>query len=214
MDTLAKLITALALLAWPVVLAVVLYKLFAPIRSVVVSALRRKFTLKIFGNELTMEEISEQQLPIVNDLQSKVAELEKRIIGIPGLSAAQPVTSQQSTKRILWVDDDPRNNSLFAAALEERGVRIDIALSTRDGLAKFKRQPYDIVLSDMGRPESDKAGIDLAMQVKAISPSTPVFIFCGPWAARNLRAEALSAGVAEITSSGTTLLAALPLHEA
>jgi CheY-like chemotaxis protein len=211
MDELAKLITAVASLAWPIVLAVVLYKLFEPIRSIVASALGRKFTIKIAGNELTMEEVSEQQRSIVNDLQRKVAELENRIGSLPNAPATKNLAAEQSAKRILWVDDNPRNNSLFAAALEERGARVDIALSTEDGLMKFKRQPYDIVLSDMGRPEGEKAGIDLTTRLKAISPTTPVFIFCGSWAARNLRAEALSAGASEITSSATTLLAALPL---
>ena len=211
MDELAKLITAVASLAWPIVLAVVLYKLFEPIRSIVASALGRKFTIKIAGNELTMEEVSEQQRSIVNDLQRKVAELENRVGNMPNAPFTKSLAVEQSAKRILWVDDNPRNNSLFAAALEERGARIDIALSTDDGLLKFKKQPYDFVLSDMGRPEGEKAGIDLTKRLKAISPATPVFIFCGSWAARNLRTEALSAGASEITSSATTLLAALPL---
>lgn len=211
MDELAKLITAVASLAWPIVLAVVLYKLFEPIRSIVASALGRKFTIKIAGNELTMEEVSEQQRSIVNDLQRKVAELENRVGNMPNAPSTKSLAVEQSAKRILWVDDNPRNNSLFAAALEERGARVDIALSTDDGLLKFKKQPYDLVLSDMGRPEGEKAGIDLTKRLKAISPATPVFIFCGSWAARNLRAEALSAGASEITSSAITLLAALPL---
>jgi CheY-like chemotaxis protein len=213
MDELAKLITAVASLAWPMVFAVVLYKLFEPIRSIVASALGRKFTIKIAGNELTMEEVSEQQRSIVNDLQRKVAELENRVGSMPNASSTKNLVVGQSAKRILWVDDSPRNNSLFAAALEERGARVDIALSTEDGLMKFKKQPYDIVLSDMGRPEGEKAGIDLTTRLKAINPAIPIFIFCGSWAARNLRAEALSAGASEITSSGTTLLAALPLTD-
>jgi CheY-like chemotaxis protein len=210
MDAIAKLITALASLAWPLVLAVLLFKLFGPIRALVESARGRKFSIKVAGNELTMEEVSEQQQAIVNDLQSKVAELEKRINLAPNVVPPQPPALEQSTKRILWVDDNPRNNSLLAAAIEERGARVDIALSTDEGLAKFKKQAYDIVLSDMGRPENEKAGIDLTKKLKALSPDTPVFIYCGSWAARNLRAEALSAGANEITASATTLLSALP----
>jgi CheY-like chemotaxis protein len=117
-------------------------------------------------------------------------------------------------KRLLWVDDNPRNNSLLAATLEERGLRVDIALSTDEGLAKFRRQPYDLVLSDMGRPEGEKAGIDLTRKIKSLSPGTPVFIYCGSWAARNWREEALQAGATEITASASSLFAALPLTEA
>lgn len=211
MDDLAKLISAFASLAWPVVLAVLLFKLYSPIRTLVESALKRKFTIKVAGNELTMEEASEQQRVIVSDIQSKLAELEKRLNASPNATQAQLVAPSASNKRILWVDDNPKNNSFLVASIEERGVRVDTALTTDEGMAKFKKLQYDIVLSDMGRPESEKAGIDLTEKIKSISPKTPVYIFCGSWAARNFRKEALSAGVAEITSSGTTLLSALPL---
>ncbi|MNT35707.1 acetoacetate metabolism regulatory protein AtoC [compost metagenome] len=158
-----------------------------------------------------MEEASEQQRAIVSDIQIKLAELEKKLnTGSDGIQNP-PVAPPTSSKRILWVDDNPKNNSFLVASLEERGVRVDTALSTDEGMAKFKKLQYDIVLSDMGRPENEKAGIDLAQKIKAISPKTPVYIFCGSWAARNFRKEALSAGVAGITSSGTTLLSALPL---
>jgi CheY-like chemotaxis protein len=212
-DDVAKLIAALASLAWPVVLAVLLFKLYGPIKSLVKSARGRGFTIKVAGNELTMEEVSEQQRVIVSDLQNKVAELEKRAFNAPadqGASIERPAPLR-STSRILWVDDEPRNNSLLAAALEERGTRVEIALSTDEALKKFTKQSFDAVISDMGRPEGDKAGLDLTRAIKALSPDTPVFIYCGSWGARMLRKEALDAGVAEITASASTLLAALPV---
>jgi CheY-like chemotaxis protein len=211
MEDAAKLISAIAALAWPLVLAILLFKLFGPIRALVDSALRRKFSIKVAGNELTMEEVSEQQRVIVSDLQSKVAELERRLDTGSGAAPAPARTPGQSAKRVLWVDDNPRNNSLLAASIEERGARVDIALSTEEAMDRFRRQPYDIVLSDMGRPEGEKAGIDLTQRVKALNPATPVFIYCGSWAARHLREEALGAGATQITSSASTLLSALPL---
>ena len=215
MDDVAKLISAIASLAWPLVLAVLLVKLFGPIRQLVESARARKFTLKVAGNELTMDEVSEQQRALVSDLQGKVAELEKRIVAPAGaapLPAARDALPRPT--RVLWVDDNPRNNSLLAATLEERGAKVDIALSTDEGLARFKKQAYDVVLSDMGRPEGEQAGIDLTRKLKALSPATPVFIYCGAWAASHWRKEALDAGASEITSSASSLLAALPIGDA
>lgn len=211
-DNLAKLLSALASLAWPVVLGVLLYKLHGPIRSLLESALKRKFTIKVAGNELTMEEASEQQRAIVSDLQTKLAELEKRLNTGTDMVTAPPMAAPSfSGKRILWVDDHPKNNSYLFATLEERGVRVDTALSTDEGIAQFKKLTYDIVVSDMARPEGDKAGIDLTRKIKGIRPATPVYIFCGVGAAHSLRAEALAAGASEITSSASTLLGALPL---
>lgn len=211
MEPVAKLISALASLAWPLVFAVLLYKLFEPIRILVESARARKFTIKVAGNELTMEEASEQQRAIVTDLQAKLAEIEKRAAaGIPSVELA-PAEPPPSSKRILWVDDRPKNNSFLVAALEERGARVETALSTAEAIASAKRANYDIVISDMGRPEGDHAGLDLTRKLKEIGARAPVYIFCGAWAATHLREEALQTGVAGITSSGTTLLSILPL---
>jgi CheY-like chemotaxis protein len=211
MDELAKLISALSSLAWPIVAAVILFKLLEPLRELVNSAKGRKFTIKVAGNELTMEEASEQQRAIVSDLQVKVAELERLLT--PSAQVLQPDVAGAEVRRsrVLWVDDNPKNNSFLVASLEERGVQVDIALTTNDGLAMFKKRQYDAVISDMGRPEGEKAGLDLTRKIKALSPDTPVYVFCGTWAARHLKSEAIEAGVSAITSSGTTLLSSLSL---
>ncbi len=211
MEPLAKLLSALASLAWPAIFAVLMFKFFEPLKKLIESARGRKFTIKVAGNELTMEEASEIQRQIVSDIQSKLAELEKRLSTSTPLALVLKNTQGRSSKRILWVDDRPKNNSYLVASLEERGAKVDVALSTEEGIEKFKALPHDIVISDMGRPEGEKAGIDLAKRIRELNPRVPFFIFCGGWAARNLREEALAAGVSEITSSGTTLLSKLPL---
>lgn len=219
MENAANLFSALASLAWPVVFAVLLFKLYDPIRKLVESASGRKFTLKVAGNELSMEEVSEQQGKIVRDLQLKLAELEKNLAAsapsaqmAPRAPMAARSAPAAETRRILWVDDMPRNNSFLIAALQEQGVRVDQATSTDEGLARAKSLRYDAVVSDMGRPEGEKAGIDLTRKLKALQPQTPVFLFCSPHSALALRDEALAAGADGITASGTSLLSALPLQ--
>jgi CheY-like chemotaxis protein len=205
LESAAKLVTAIAALAWPIVFAVLLIKLYEPIKGLVEAARARKFSIKIAGNELTMEEASKQQIDAFSDLQSKVAELEKRLAPVSSEAAIEAPAPVRANKRILWVDDSPKNNSFLVASFENRGIRVDTALTTDEGVVMFRRSEYDAVISDMGRPENEKAGIDLTRAIKQISPDTPIYIFCGRWAAMNLRKEALAAGVAEITSSGSTL---------
>lgn len=215
MDSLAHLITALATLIWPVVIAVLLFKLIDPLRMLVESARGRKFTVKVGGNELTMEQASEQQGITLIDLQTKVADLEKRLASSAGAALSAPTALAADTppsgKRILWVDDEPKNNSYLVAVLEDRGARVDIAFSSDEALGKIKRNHYDIILSDMTRPEGKRAGPDLAHKLRQLDNHTPFYIFCGNWAAQHLREEALAAGVTDITASGTTLLSLLPL---
>jgi len=211
MESLSKLLIALASLAWPAIFALILLKFADPLKKLIESAHSRKFTIKVAGNELTMEEASEQQRRILDDIQSKLAELEKRLTKNDAAPLRVTNSLTPSTKRILWVDDQPKNNSFLVALLEDRGVKVDVALSTNEGIEKFKSHSYDMIISDMGRPEGGKAGIDLALKIRSVDLQVPFFIFCGNWAARNLHQESLQAGVNEITSSGTTLLSLLPL---
>ncbi|MBI9077086.1 MAG: response regulator [Desulfatibacillum sp.] len=243
MDAFAKLISALSSLAWPAIFVLLLVKFQEPLSKLINSATGRKFTIKVAGNELTMEEASEQQRKIINDMQDKIVEMENRFkvgtkmafmkdtllttkaAAISGLEPGKswpgkreeyevelppPAREMLSgTERILWVDNNPRNNSYLMESLEERGVRVDIALTTDEGIKKFKSQAYDFVISDMGRPEGDKAGIELARKIRAMNKDIPFFIHCGRWAAANWRKQALEAGVTEITASGATLLSLL-----
>ncbi|SDW55427.1 response regulator [Nitrosomonas communis] len=211
MESLSKLITALSSLAWPVIFGLLLYKFHKPIQTLIESARGRKFTIKVAGNELTMEEASEQQRKIVNDVQSRLAEIEKRLEVSKTISLNRESKEAPPTKRILWVDDNPKNNSYLVASLQEMGHFVEIARSTDEGIRKFKESSPDIVISDMRRPEDKKAGITLTKAIHSIKDGVPIFIFCGGWAARNMREEALASGVTEITSSGTTLLSRLPL---
>lgn len=211
MESLAKLISALSSLAWPALFVILLYKFYQPLKSLLESAKGRKFTIKVAGNELTMEEASEQQRKIVNDIQSKLADVKKRLGSDQSITLSSEATKVIKNKRILWVDDNPKNNSFLVASLQERGNSVDTALSTYEGIQKFKSQSYDIIISDMGRPEDKKAGITLVKAIRALGSDVPFYIFCGRWAARNLRDEAIANGVSEITTSGTTLLSRLSL---
>jgi CheY-like chemotaxis protein len=201
-DALSNLLDSVATLAWPVLALYVIHRLFDPIKSLIDSARSRKFTIEVAGNKLTLEEATELQRRVVDDLQQKIAALENR----DGVVAAEIEEDKAISKRVLWVDDNPKNNSFYIAALEDKGVRVDTALSTLEGFDKFKSGKYDVVISDMGRPESDRAGIDLVKKIRAIEKQIPYFIYCGRWAAMNLRSEALAAGVTAISTSGSTIV--------
>lgn len=208
MESLANLISAISALAWPTLAGVLAFKFVAPLTKLIDSARGRKFSIKVGGNELSMEEASEQQRLMTSDIQKRLAELESKILdsNLVSITSETTESAEPRSKRILWVDDRPRNNSYLVANLEEQGHVIDIALDTGEGMEKFQAQEYDIVISDMGRPRDDKAGITLTKQIRKINQSIPIFIFCGGWASTNLKEEALGSGVTAISSSGTEIL--------
>ena len=70
MESFAKLVSALSSLAWPAIFGILLYKFYQPLKSLIESARGRKFTIKVAGNELTMEE-----LPISSDTFTMISNL-------------------------------------------------------------------------------------------------------------------------------------------
>lgn len=213
----SKLIESIASLLWPlIVIAVIL--LFRPaVAAIVESARSRKFTVKIGGQELTMEEVNDQQKKLNEDLQAQIVEIRARL-GTPETTpilASATSRVEASAMGVLWVDDNPKNNSYLIQLLSDRNVRVDTVLSTDDGLKLFRPGKYAYVISDMGRQEGLKynphAGIDLLKAIRALDRSVPVIVFCSARAAREYGAEALGEGATSVTTSTTELFGLLRL---
>ncbi len=81
------------------------------------------------------------------------------------------------------VDNDPRARSALARTLTRGGGRVDAAAGGVEGLEKFKRERFDLVIADMNTPEMD--GMELLEAVKAIAPRTPVILITGSGAIEN-----------------------------
>lgn len=220
MDTIADLLRALATLAWPTIVIILLFLFRRNIRELIESAKSRRFTVRVAGNELTMEEINEQQLSLISDLQSQVVDLQQHIRALStggrvpdgsetGRTAAERL---QEVNRILWVDDSPKENAYLIQSFQEQGIDVVTALSTEEALRKYSRgsRGFDSVITDMGRFESGKfnpfAGIELTRRIRPADPEIPIVLFTNPRNAREKREQALAAGVTEVTASATELL--------
>src|SRR5262249_38330595 len=93
--------------------------------------------------------------------------------------------------------------------LSDLGVSVDLAVSTAEGVARFRRGKYDCVISDMGREEGGAfrgdAGLVLLREIRALSADVPFVIFSSSRAVREQGKQALAAGATGITSSQTEL---------
>jgi CheY-like chemotaxis protein len=217
-DIMAEILQGVAAILWPiiaVVFIVVLLVFFKPaIAAIIESAKSRKFTLKVGGQEITMEQASEQQHNLLKDVQNQVLELKNRIethtqpqskLEIP--SSPQP---ERQNFSILWVDDNPSNNSYAVQQLSDTGITVDLALSTSDGINRFKQGQYTHIISDMGRREKKfmnyTAGLDLLKEIRSVNPSLPFIIFTTSENVRIYMAQATELGANLITSSWTEIV--------
>lgn len=79
--------------------------------------------------------------------------------------------------RVLWVDDQPSNNRYERRALESMGMVVDLSTSTDDALRTLRRGGYDVVISDMGRPEDPRAGYLLLRAMRDRGDRTPFVVY-------------------------------------
>ncbi|WP_145984403.1 SAV_2336 N-terminal domain-related protein [Bradyrhizobium nitroreducens] len=97
-------------------------------------------------------------------------------------ASPQSAPSEQSPAwrdvAILWVDDRPDNNIRERAFLTLNGAFVTLALSTEDALQALTEHRFDAIISDLGRPEGNRAGFDLLRRVRERS-TIPFAIYAG-----------------------------------
>ncbi len=78
---------------------------------------------------------------------------------------------------ILIIDDEKSIRKTLIEILSFEGYKVDEATDGEDGLAKFKKKNYDLVLCDIKMPKLD--GIEFLQKVSTINSDIPVIMISG-----------------------------------
>jgi CheY-like chemotaxis protein len=121
-------------------------------------------------------------------------------------------------RKVLVVDDDPVVGESFNRVLSRKGYAVITAANGDEALAKMQAERYDLVFTDLRMPGMD--GLEVAEQVKARQPWTPVVIVTG-YGSKPSEERARALGVSEflnkplspemIEDSAAKALAATPV---
>jgi CheY-like chemotaxis protein len=206
--------TALAAIAWPLVLGLCLWKILPVVRSRLSAGV---VNVRMFGVEISLQDASENLGRQIADLQQKVAEL--RAVAHEShphfLETLEDRAQQSVTDRVLWVDDRPANNAVEVGRLRSAGAHVDQVVSTDEALRALARTKYTKVISDMERAEdghtNPQAGLNLIQRMSEHGLETPVYIYCSQRGVELNREELLAAGAAGVTSSPLELFEHLGL---
>ncbi len=95
-------------------------------------------------------------------------------------------------RKVLVVDDDPVVRQSFNRVLTNKGYAVITAESGEEALRKLNEEKYDAVYTDIRMP--GMSGLDVAEQIKARRPWTPVVIITG-YGTDAAEARAKAAGV-------------------
>jgi CheY-like chemotaxis protein len=84
---------------------------------------------------------------------------------------------RETPAAILCIDDEEPALVLRRLVLENAGYRVFTALTGKQGIELFRHQPIDVVILDYWMADMD--GLDVADQLKALSPKTPIIMLSG-----------------------------------
>ncbi len=210
-----EIIEALSKLAWPVLAAVVIWKLYPGVRQIMDS---RGFKVKIGEMEVTVQQASDQIRTQIEDLQRAVG-LQQRPTELPIVEdAPATLASPGGVHRILWVDDNPTNNAYEIAKLRSDGFEILQALSTAEALEILQGGDLvvDAIISDMGRQEGGSfapdAGLQFIEQARTAGIRTPIFVYTTARHVARTRARVAQAGGNGTTKSALELFEMIQQH--
>lgn len=83
--------------------------------------------------------------------------------------------NQNSTLRILYVEDEDSTLTSTLAILKKFFVNIDVATNGKEGLKLFNTYCYDIILTDLDMPELD--GLKMIEYIRQTNKDTKIIIF-------------------------------------
>jgi DNA-binding NtrC family response regulator len=76
--------------------------------------------------------------------------------------------------RLLLVVDGGLVRSAYCAVFSARGLHFDVASSPADGLARMRREAYDVIISDLKM--AGMSGIDFLKAVREIDLGVPIVL--------------------------------------
>ncbi len=97
-----------------------------------------------------------------------------------------------ASRKVLVVDDDPAVRKSIDRVLSNKGYAVITAENGEEAMRKLNEEKYDLVYTDIRMP--GMSGLDVAEQVKARKPWTPVVIITG-YGTDAAQARAKAAGV-------------------
>ncbi len=219
--TLFEGIASLVPLFWTGLFIYLVYYHREALKGLVASLGKREFTIKIGQQELSFKQYREQQAKPIEELDARIESLEKQISSalptaagaiaelkmpewkVEGLITPGPAPVSNEAA-LLWVDDVPENNALLVESFQRKGIAVELAKSTEEGLERFSKGGIVAIISDMGRREDKhfrpKAGLDFLKQIREIDKKIP-FLFYTSSRSKDAALEDAAALNARITTS-------------
>jgi CheY-like chemotaxis protein len=112
----------------------------------------------------------------------------------PKPQSAPPVFTP---RRIIVIDDDEGIADVIAAIVRNGGHTVEFFTDPREGVAKFKTEPFEVVITDLAMP--GLSGLEVAADIKRMDPTVPIILLTG-WGDDLDKQKIADAGINKILS--------------
>ncbi|WP_181780717.1 response regulator [Pseudonocardia pini] len=175
MEIATVVVQGLGAVAWPAVVAFVLWTFRDPLGRLLTSG---SVSVRAAGVEISTSARAAAATALQDAGTDKAVPLDAQTAGTRVEAGAAAVAARPAPPRVLWVDDQPAHNVHERDALLRLGMVVEQAVSTDQALQVILRStPFDVIVSDMGRPESHTAGYDLLDQLHRAGIRTPFIVY-------------------------------------
>ncbi len=113
----------------------------------------------------------------------------------PGDAIAEPSVETERRLKILLVDDEKPITLSLKKYLESRGHQVTASLKAKEGLKLFRKDKFDLILSDILMPDMD--GIELIQKIREKNKNSRIIVMTGQ-ILKEKEEEAREAGADEV----------------
>ncbi len=88
-----------------------------------------------------------------------------------------PAPKESRCARILVIDDEDSVRDILSRMLRTKGHQVVVAPDGEEGIERFRSEPFDLVLTDLGMPKL--SGWDVGKAIKELNPKIPIVMITG-----------------------------------
>jgi CheY-like chemotaxis protein len=88
-----------------------------------------------------------------------------------------PLVREVRQARILVIDDEDSVRDILSRILKTKGHQVAVAANGEEGIERFRSEPFDLVLTDLGMPKL--SGWEVGKMIKGMNPKVPVAMITG-----------------------------------
>src|SRR5262245_749945 len=134
----------------------------------------------LFGREPGASDLTTSNIASIVSTQPQIDQELQGVFGrVSGLRRARLAEKALNGARVLWIDDNPANNTWERRLFETLGMICVTVETTKSALRCLGAETFDLLISDIARLDVTRTGLDDLPLLRTTAPHVPVLFYVG-----------------------------------